>query len=251
MRMKLPFFLLSAVLLGAAAPQPVPQRPMPLQPPAMEFGGGQRWTAPPGGIEGDGISVAANGFTTAQATRATLNLQIQSRTPSITRSTLAPILDALVESGVSRSSLVLPPILDRAPTNFASIRGTVEDPSAAKIESGIATVSRAFASTPDLFVNGGFVELSRAGCGADVERARANAIQAARKRAEKIASQAGIHVGKLLAISVVGEIALDSDGSCSGAGFSLSPGSPPQPSLANYLAMRIDSNVAMRFAIRP
>jgi len=250
MRMKLPFFLLSAVLLGAAPP-PVPPRPMPLQAASIDFGGGQRWTTPPGGIEGDGISVAANGFTTAQATRATLNLQIQSRTPSITRSTLTPILDALVESGVSRSSLVLPPILDRAPTNFASIRGTVEDPSVAKIESGIATVSHAFAANPDLFVNGGFVELSRAGCEPDVERARANAIRAGRKRAEKIASQAGIHVGKLLAITVVGEIALDSDGSCSGAGFSLSPGSPPQPSLANYLAMRIDSNVAMRFAIRP
>ena len=197
----------------------------------------------------DGITVSARGSMSVPATRADVQASIASRTFAITKETLAPVEDALVQAGVDRASIVEPITLAAGPSNFVTITGTVEHPTRDMLVKGLQIMGRSFGTSPTLNLTNGYATLLRANCQSDVERARAQAIANARLRAQRVASQLGVKLGRLLAMSLIDESGMTESGECS-AFMGLSANMPPLRDPGDYLNVRVYSEVALRFAIR-
>lgn len=107
------------------------------QAPPMPTVGASRTAQPP-----DGITVRGSGTASAQASTATLTLDVTTKNNAIelNASSLQPIVDALVRAGVQQSDIRLPIYLTgNNRTNNASIVATVHHPTVTMLENGIAS----------------------------------------------------------------------------------------------------------------
>ena len=230
-------------LLLAQIAAPVPGRiPMGLPPIA----------ARPGAT--DGITVSGNATVQAQAAHAIVTLHVMSRNNAmaITAASLQPVADALVRAGVERSSITMPLYLQgNARTNNAEVSGTVERPTQAMLQNGIAQLAGAFASMPDLILNAADIRLTADGCEQLEQKAEAAALHQARANADYIAKQLNVRVGAVQAVQASG-FAPDLSQSCV-TQYGIGPFGAPYPmqSAQDYLTVRVFSSVSVRYAIRP
>jgi uncharacterized protein YggE len=232
--------LLAAALLAQLSPPPSgPIRaPMGVQPNGPE----------------DGISVTGSGTATAQAQTAQVTLHISSRGNAlvIDSAALQPIVDALVGIGIDRSAISLPPYLvGDAKVNNVSITANVDRPSPTMIQQGMLSLAGAFAKTPQLLLNNAEVRVSADNCADLMRRAEADAIADARKNAQFIASQLGVHAGNVLAVQEYGGVNPGMPNACSSMYF-FGPYGPSQPmqSPGDMLTVKVMRSVGMRFAIK-
>ncbi len=239
----LPFALLW--LASGAAAQTMPAMPVP---PAVPMPSSPRSDPQPP----DGITVRGSGTADVQATTATLSLFVGSHNnnANVNASSLAPIVDALVRAGVPRNNITLPIYMSPAThATGATITATVQHPTVAMIQNGIASLASTSPLAPDLWVNNAQVRLTADDCSEATQQAQAAALRQARANAQSIARQIGKRIGAVLAVDTQ-NAPYNPEGQCS-SGYSIGPYQNMQfTSPQDYLRVRVYASVTMRFAIR-
>ncbi|MEO9263650.1 MAG: SIMPL domain-containing protein [Candidatus Baltobacteraceae bacterium] len=198
---------------------------------------------------GPGITVSASGVEHVTATSARVTLRLGSRSNAMiyNAQVLAPIVDAMVRSGVDRSSIQLPPNFQAAGNaNFATISGDAANPSLEVINRGIATVGAAIVAIPDAVLQETQITLRAENCGGEQAKARSLAIALARSKAGSIAQQLGVKLGSVVSVSL-GDQALQ-DGSCANT-YNISSYGPGIERAGDFLAIPVYSSVTITFAI--
>ena len=225
---------------------PLPGMPMPMPM-------GPRGQADPhsGGISVNGIGQLS---AAADVARVTLNLAARNNQLTLNKTTLQPVVDALVRAHVDPASIVEPIYLQgAASSNYATVGGTVNQPTVPMLQDALQTLTSAFAAMPDILVNQASVMVSISDCTALRSNARRAALQQAHAQALEIANASGVHLGKILAVQAYGDSgggAGQSINSCSSY-YQIGPGNMPSfQSLADYLQVRVGSNVNVTYAIR-
>ncbi|MFN2529507.1 MAG: SIMPL domain-containing protein [Candidatus Baltobacteraceae bacterium] len=206
---------------------------------------------------GGGITVNGSGQADGAADLAHVTLNISSRNNALTlnKRTLQPVVDALLRAHVEPSSIVEPIYLQgAASTNYATVGGTVNHPTVAMLQDGMQTLTSAFAAMPDVLVNQAAVGVTMTECAALRTKARRAALVQARRQALEIASASNVQLGKILSVQAYGEgggpMDLQFPNSCTSY-YQIGPGNMPQfMSLADYLKVRVNSNVNVTYAIR-
>ncbi|HEY8314947.1 MAG TPA: SIMPL domain-containing protein [Candidatus Baltobacteraceae bacterium] len=202
-----------------------------------------------------GITVTATGSAQGPATDATFTLHVSQRGGALQLNahTLAPIIDAMVAAGVDRNSIALPPYMTPGGTNtnFATIVGKVNTPTVAMLRDGFTRVGAAVATIPNVIVNDGGVQLGRADCSEIQSHAQTDALLEARKQAAGIAAALGVRVGKPLSVVTNAQPRPYPGGDACASFYSFgASGGPNFTNLADYLQVRVYSNVTITYAIR-
>lgn len=201
-----------------------------------------------------GIRVTGNGFATAPASQATVTLHVSTRNNALTLNarTLQPIVDALVKAGADRSSVSLPPYLvGQARTNNAEITALVRQPTQQMLQQGMLVLANAFASTPDILLNGADIALQPQDCQTLQRNAEANAIANARSNAVFLAKQIRAKLGAVMAVDVLSGGGFGAENSCTFR-YSIGPygASFAQSSAADMLMVKVYSTVRVQYAIK-
>ena len=207
----------------------------------------------PGGITVSGIGQAQAAADTA---RVTLNLSARNNTLTLNKTTLQPVVDALVRAGVDPNSIVEPFYLEAsASTNYATISGSVDHPTVQMLQDGIQTLTSAFTALPNILVNQASVTVTVNECTVLRTKARRAALEQAHAQALEIANASTVHLGKIIAVQAFGDnggqgiYSQTPANSCSSY-YQLGPGNMPFMLPADYLRVRIFSNVNVTYAIR-
>lgn len=206
--------------------------------------------------------ITVNGAGQAQApadiARVTLNLSSRNNALTLNKTSLQLVVDALIRAHVEPESIVEPIYLEgRASTNYATVCGTVNHPTVQIIQDGMQTLTSAFAAMPDILVNQAGVSVTLNDCTLMRTKARRAALEQAHTQAQEIASASGVHLGKILTVQAYGDngggggmYPQVSPNSCTSF-YQIGPGNmPPFMTLADYLQVRIHSNVNVTYAIR-
>lgn len=198
-----------------------------------------------------GITVSGTATERLPATSARVHLQLGTRNNALTldAQALKPLIDALVQAGADRDSIVLP-IQFQSPGRFntAQISATVANPTVNAIQRGMTSVGSVIANMPGVLLSSAQVELRRTDCGEIESRARQSAIDRARAKALATAQQLGVHLGRVTAVRVNDQ--QTADGSCSSS-YVIGPYMPQQmQNAADYVTISVYSNVTITYAIR-
>ena len=206
-----------------------------------------------------GITVVGQSVVTADAQRAqvTLNIGTRNNQPLLDAATLQPVAEALIAAHADPKSVILPIYLvGPGKTNFASVSASVSHPTAAMLIEGMQTLSKAFEAIPNLVVQQASVYVLIDNCVTIKSQARRAALEQAKAQALDIASQSGVHVGKILAVQSFGDGGGNGPGglynpnSC-GSWYQIGYGNYPQfTSMADYLKVRLNSSVTVTYAIK-
>jgi uncharacterized protein YggE len=197
----------------------------------------------------DGITVSGQGSVSAPATKATTTIRISSQKP-LTTETLRPLIEEIARADGSNDAFTLPAYLEPAggQVRALSLTGVVDHPTAKMLRDAIPIVAAAFAKAPDITLDNAMVTLTLANCSALMDRARSAAIVDARKRAETIAHDLGVHIGEVKAVLTFDQ-PQDASGACTSQYFI--PSNQEQPmSLDDYVTVRVAERVSIRYAIR-
>lgn len=202
------------------------------------------------GTPADGITVTASGYADAPADSASVSMYLDTARATITPETLVPIVDALVATGVERTAIqtTFDVTGQTGPSTNVALMARIDHPTAQKVRDALPAVAGAFAKQPDLHVGNALVRLSYDACNALIETARANAIAAARKRADEIAKTLGVAVGSVRAFSDV-EPPVDYRGRCTST-YTIPSGSQGPQSPEDMVTVRVTAHVTVRYAIR-
>ena len=199
-----------------------------------------------------GITVTASATTRVPATsaRIILNLTTADRSMTLDEKRVQPLVDALAKSGVDPSSVRLPMNFS-APggSNAATISATVENPTVAMMQDGIALVGAAVVSTKGLVLNGAQIVLNAAHCEAALDQVRQESIARARTKAESIAKDLGVHIGGPLNVNSMEQAT--PDGSCTSQYYVnafMGAESPQTP--GDYVSVPVTSSVSITYAIK-
>ena len=201
-----------------------------------------------------GITVTASGVASAPVTSATFALYFASRGSAVqlNSQTLAPVIDALVRSGIDRNTIALPStIAPPGNANFATVSASVKNPTEQFLRAVLANVATAMASVPNVTISNANAEVSSDDCAALQSTARANAVTEARKQAQAIAQTLGIHIVRPVAVmtSAPAPVRLPSGNACSSY-YSFNAGAPNFTKPSEYLEVRVYSSVTIMYAIR-
>ncbi len=197
--------------------------------------------------QGITVNASATGKVTAASARITLRLGSRTTAPLFNRTVLQPVIDALIASGVERSSIELPPNFS-APGNapFASISGTVPHPIPESIDKGVSSVGAAIANIPGAALQDAQIMLQAPNCAPAETQARDAAIAQAHDKAASIAKQIGANLGGVLSITANDRSA--PDGTCTTT-YAISPfGNAVEHK--DYLMIPVHSSVSITYAIR-
>lgn len=214
-----------------------------------------RVAQPAAPANGHGITVngSSNVRVAASSARITLDVASTTNKGTLTQQTLAPLVDALVKAGAERSSVQLPLAFSAgAYSNVATVTAVIANPSVETMRSGIATVGAAVAGMNDIRLNSARIELRNADCTQSLEKARANAIDAAHSKAALIAKQLGVALGGVVNVNAFDQG--NPDGSCASQYFVGPMGAQfPQggdTTDADYVTVSVTSNVTITYAIK-
>ena len=197
-----------------------------------------------------GITVSGMATQRLPATSARVRLMLATRTnATLDSATLAPLVEALVQAGADRSSIVLPTQF-QSPGKITSgqISATFANPTADMMQRGIASVGSTIATMSGVVLNNAQVELHRGDCADAATAARKAAIDQARAKAAATAEQLGMHLGRVTAVRV--NDAASSDGSCASSYFIGSSMPQSLQSPQDYVTIGVFSSVTITYAIR-
>lgn len=204
----------------------------------------------PKAADPDGITVSGSATERLPATTAVVHIQLGTRNNAATLDApaLAPLIDALVQAGADRSSIVLP-LQFQAPGKFntAQVTATVANPTVDALQRGVVSVGTVIANMPGVLLGGAQVELRRSDCAESESRARQTAIDRARAKALATAHQLGVHLGRVSAVRVNDQ--QTADGSCSSS-YMLGPYMQQLQNAADYVTINVFSSVTITYAIR-
>lgn len=198
-----------------------------------------------------GITVRGTGTVSIDATDGTLTLYVNSRnnaTP-IDSADLQPIVDALLRSGVARGDITLPALGNGSHGSNVVIAARAHHPTAQMIESGMAALAQAFASSRTLWLGNAQVQISVAGCLPYIRQAQALAIADARKDAQFVAETLGVRPGPVLALDAQNAVYERPDGSCYSS-YSVGPYQNGPMTPQDLLHVPITASVVLRVGIR-
>lgn len=196
-----------------------------------------------------GVTVSALGVSHIDAATARVTLRLGSRTNAAiyNATVLAPVIDAMVQSGVDRASIEMPPNF-QAPGNavFATISGTAKNPTVDMMQRAVTTVGAAISAIPGAILQETQISLKADHCEAMQSDARNAAIALAHNKAVAIAKQLGVKLGSVT--SVTSNDQAQPDGSCANS-YSITPYSPNIEKPADYLSIPVYSSVTITYAI--
>ena len=238
-------FALAAAVLCAATIAPLNAQ---LRPPVITGPGPGIRGAPPDQTQGITVSAGASVRVAATSARVLLMLSTRNNALTLDSQTVAPVIDALVQSGVDRSAIILP-LQFQSPGKFnnAEISATMQNPTVEKVQHGIVTVLSTISTMPGVFLNNAQIDLKTEDCASFQDQARKMAIDEAHTKALATARQLGVHLGTLVAVRVNDQQSQDS--SCTSsypAGIYSSPLQTPQ----DYITINVYSYVTITYAIR-
>jgi len=201
-----------------------------------------------------GITVSGSATKKVAATSAQLTLNFYSLQqpkpnatpgPALDETRLAPIIDAMVQAGVSRSDISFP-LGSRSDRN-ATLVATVPNPTASQMQRGISIVGSALDRMPELSLNAQ-VQLQASNCGEVTDAVRGMAIANAREKAESVAKQLGVHLGAV--VNVVANDQVPPNGICQWQ-YGLGQGNPTQlGSPEDWVSVPVYSSVSITYAIK-
>ncbi|MFN2449662.1 MAG: SIMPL domain-containing protein [Candidatus Baltobacteraceae bacterium] len=197
----------------------------------------------------DGISVSGAASVAAPAASAQVILRIYAaQNTALTSASLRPIIDALTSAGVRRSDILTPAYVNTsARVNQATLAFTVNDPTLAQFERGLAAVGSAVAAS-NVNLTDAQVTLRAANCAQLLEQAQNAAVAQARVQAESIARHIGAKLGRVLAIDAR-MLYGNADNACT-TQYSIGQGSMQQPMpIGDYLRVKVNAAVSVRYAI--
>lgn len=205
----------------------------------------------PSGPLVDGITVNGFGSLDVPASKAVISVHISSPTP-FTVAQIKPLLDDVAKADGSGDGVAIPPflMLANAPMRTFTATGTVNNPTAKMLVDAIPLIAAAIAKAPPgIQLDNAQVALSLADCESYVDKARAEAVRDARRRAESLAHDFGGKVGAVVAIAATDQL-LSSSGVCTKQYF-FSNGFGPNDSMSidDYVTVRVAERVAVRYAI--
>ena len=196
-----------------------------------------------------GVTVSALGVSHVDAASVRVTLRLGSRTNAAiyNAQVLAPVVDAMVQSGVDRASIEMPPNF-QAPSNavFATISGTAKNPTVESMQRAVSTVGAAISAIPGAILQETQISLKADHCEAMQSDARSAAITIAHSKAVAIAKQLGVKLGPVT--SVTSNEQAQPDGSCANS-YSITPYSPNIEKPADYLSIPVYSSVTITYAI--
>lgn len=201
-------------------------------------------------VHNRGITVSASGIDHINADSARLTVHLGSLTGAsvYNAKVLAGVVDAMVASGIDRSSIQLPPNLQTSATiNFATISGKTEAPAAGALQRGIAAISTAVAAIPGAIVQETQIALRAQHCDAQQTEARRTAIVAARQKALTIAKQLDVKLGNVVSVTSTDQTL--PDGSCANT-YSISAYGAGIEQSEDYRAIPVFSSVTITYAIQ-
>jgi hypothetical protein len=182
--MKSAAVILGAVLLMGVEPAPLPA-----------------WVN--GGPLPDGVTVVGTSSVTAPASQVVLTLNVTARDhySSIGETELQPLIDALVQSGASRSDIALPAYLaGGVKLQSVPVTLTLHHPDAGTVARGAGVVAHFLLTTPTLWVATATVQSSVSDCDALVRSLQQNAVAQAHENAQRLATYAQARLDDVSAI---------------------------------------------------
>ena len=209
----------------------------------------------PGSAPAPGITVTASGVADAAATGATFTLFFTSRgtAAQLNSQTLAPVIDAMVRSGIDRSTIAVSSTIAPAGGNatFATVSANVKNPTEPLLRNALANVEIAIGSLPNLTITNANAEVTSDDCAALQSSARASALAGARKEAAAIAQTLGVHLVRPVAViaSAPAPLRLPNGSACSSY-YSFNAGTPNLMKPSEYLQIHVYSSVTVTYAIR-
>jgi hypothetical protein len=205
----------------------------------------------PGGSPADGITVNGFGSLDVPASKAVITVRISSQTP-FTVAQIKPLLDDVAKADGSNDSTEIPPFImpSNAPMRTFTATATVNSPTAKMLTDAIPLLAAAIAKAPPgIQLDNAQVTLSVADCQTYMDKARAEAVRDARRRAESLAHDFGGKVGAVMAIAATDQL-LSTSGLCTKQYFFSNGFGPNEPmSVDDYVTVRVSERVAVRYAI--
>jgi hypothetical protein len=205
----------------------------------------------PIGSLADGITVNGFGSLDVPASKAVITVHISSQTP-FTVAQIKPLIDDVAKADGSNDSAAIPPfvMLANAPMRTFTATGIVNNPTAKMLTDALPLLATAIAKAPPgIQLDNAQVTLSLADCESYVDKARAEAVRDARRRAESLAHDFGGKVGAVVAIAATDQL-LSSAGVCTKQYFFSGGFGPNEPmSIDDYVNVRVSERVAVRYAI--
>jgi hypothetical protein len=203
------------------------------------------------GSPADGITVNGFGSLDVPASKAVITVHISSQTP-FTVAQIKPLIDDVAKADGSSDSATIPPFImpANAPLRTFTATGTVNAPTAKMLTDAIPLLAAAVAKAPPgIQLDNAQVTLSLADCESYVDKARAEAVRDARRRAESLAHDFGGKVGAVIAIAATDQL-LSSSGVCTKQYFFSGGFGQSEPmNIDDYVTVRVAERVAVRYAI--
>lgn len=203
---------------------------------------------PPAQKTTDGITVYATGTASAAATSADVTVHVAAAPRlTFTAADLQPFIDAIVNAGVPRANVALPPYLTPGVhVNSTEVTFTVIDPTTAMLQKGIANMAGALAGSTVSLTNAQ-VMLHLANCAPVMERAQDAALARAKTNARTLAAQLGVHLGSVQSVDAR-SFNQSATGDCI-TSMQIGPYNSQPLTLSDFLQVKVSSSISIRYAI--